>query len=483
MAILSNGLRLSDFKGSPDVIGQTIRIDDQAATIIGVMPADFQPGPAGPRMYLPFFFLQSDRVREDRTVRPDQMIVVGRLTDSVTIYQADKEIGLIANRLARQYPDTNKGWGARVVSLVDNTVQFARAAAAHSPRSGRVSVAAIACVNIANLLLVRATTRQKEISVRSRWAPAAGRSWPVRQLLCESVLLAGFGGAFGVLLAHWGMGFMISVSPINLPRIGEISIDGYALAFSSALVLLTGIGFGLVPAFQSTRVNLNEVLKDSGRGTSEGRHGQRLRSILVISEVAIALVLLVGAGLLIRSFLQFQDRDPGFQPKHLYWTPLILSGRKYPTPQSQVNFANQAIERISQLHGVDSASFTTGHFAPFGSVDRGFSIAGRPEPPRAPQPARLPLVSDVTPDYLEEPWFFRCCAVATSGLQDLATTTPVILINHELRPRLYFPGTIRSVSASPSTREAPSGNFADRGGRLSPTLVRNRGRRRQHEGY
>jgi len=427
VVILSHRLWLSDFGGVPGVIGQTVFVDGQAAAIIGVMPADFQTGSAQPRMYAPYN--PSDQFRQ--SFRGHGLLVIGRLKAGVTPGQAVTELGLISNRLAQHYPDSNKGWSATAVSLVEDTTAFAQPLL-YTLLGAVGFLLLIACVNIANLLLARATARQKEIAIRL--AVGASRGQVMRQLVCESLLLSALGGALGVLLAQLSMKLMLSVAPADLPRLSTISVDGHALGFSCLLVLLTGFGFGLVPAVQATRVDLNDVLKDSGRGTSEGRHGLRLRTVLVISEVALALILLVGAGLLVRSFLRYQNTAEGFQRKNLYLAPINLSLKKYPDASSQANFVNQALERISNLHGITSACFTVGSLTVSGGSN--FTISGLPAPPANAQPTALGSI--VTPGYLK-----------TMGIpllrgreftpRDSASATPVIFINEELA-RVYFPG-------------------------------------------
>jgi len=426
VAILSHRLWLSEFGANPGVIGETIIMDDRPTTIIGVMPADFQADFPDPAIYAPFNMLPTERLIRDW----HYVVFIGRLKEGVSVAQADTELRLMGEWLSKQYPVTNAGWVTTAVSLVDDTVAYARPLL--FTLLGAVgALLLIACVNIANLLLARATTRQKEVVVRT--ALGATRGQIVRQFLCESLLLAGLGGTLGVMIAEWGVKLVIEIAPVDLPRLAEMRVDGHALAFSCALVLVTGFGFGLFPAFQISRVNLNEVLKDGGRGTSAGRTGMRLRNLLVMGEVALALLLLFSAGLLIRSFQQYQKIDYGYTRQGLYYTPVLLSQRKYPESHGWINFVDQALGRLNRLPGISGVSLTSRYLTDGGGAD--FVIAGQPAPPSNALPNAFG--TSVSPDY------FRTLNIPLLrgrffNLQDAAGKAPVMIINEDLA-RHYFP--------------------------------------------
>jgi putative ABC transport system permease protein len=292
----------------------------------------------------------------------------------------------------------------------------------------------IACANVANLLLARATSRAKEISVRT--ALGASRARIVRQLLSESVLLAMLGGVLGVFVAQWGMSALLALAPVDLPRVHEIALDGRALGFTCVIALLTGMGFGLVPAFQASRVNLNETLKEGNRGNSEGGHRQRWRGSLVVIEVATAVVLLVGAGLLIRSFTRLQNVNPGFQPRDAIAVSVSLPNAKYGQPPQQAAFVEQAVARLAAIPGVASAGATV--VLPFSNDDFQlyFRIPGRPA--LRPGEMQTTLFYSVTPDY------FKAMGISLSRgrpftAADVAGMPRVALINEAMVKR-YFPG-------------------------------------------
>jgi putative ABC transport system permease protein len=291
----------------------------------------------------------------------------------------------------------------------------------------------IACANVANLLLARAATRQKEVAVRT--ALGAGRKRIVRQLLTESLLLAGLGGAAGLLLAGWGTELLIRLSPPELADLRGVEISAPALSFTFAVTLLTGIIFGLAPAFESSRLNLSETLKEAGRSLAGARRSRRLRSAFVIVEIALALVLLVGAGLLLRSFLRLQSVETGFNARNVLTMRVALPGRVYDQDGKIVNFFNRAVEGLQALPGVESAGAV--NFLPFagpGAVT-GFRVDGRPEPP----PDRR-MITGVS---VTDQNFFRTLQIPLKRgrlftEQETGEMRHVVLINEALA-RKYFP--------------------------------------------
>ncbi|MGB7924281.1 MAG: ABC transporter permease, partial [Pyrinomonadaceae bacterium] len=253
----------------------------------------------------------------------------------------------------------------------------------------------IACANVANLLLARATARSKEFAVRT--ALGAGRWRLVRQLLTESVLLASLGGTLGVLLALWGLDALFALSPTDVPRMAEIGLDHRVLAFTLIVSLVTGVVFGLIPALQASRPNLNEMLKETGRSSSGSPASQRVRSLLVISEVALSMLLLIGAGLLIKSFMRLRDSDPGFDPKNVLTMRVSLAPAKYGKSEQVVAFYEQVLERVRSRPGVVAAGFT--REVPMGNgIESGFVVEGQPPVDMKNLPVAVNL--QISTDYL-----------------------------------------------------------------------------------
>jgi putative ABC transport system permease protein len=385
VALLSNSLWQRRFGGDPKILNQTITLSGQSYTVIGVMPANFRFG-GNPDIWMPSAFT----AQEAQSHGSHYISVVGQLRPGVTVDQARAEMIAIAGRLAAQYPGTNTGWSVKLMPLLEFVVRDIKPALLVL----LVAVAfvlLIACANVANLLLARAAGRQREIAIRA--ALGAGRARIVRQLLTESVLLSAAGGAAGLLLAQLGTYLLLKLAPQDLPRMNDVSLDGRALAFTAAITLLTGLVFGLVPALQSSRPNLNETLKDAGRGSTEGGRGQLVRSALVTLEVASALALLVGAGLLIKSFWRLQKVAPGFNPDNALTLSVSLPRSKYPEENQQAAFFQQLLEKVSALPGVQAAGAS--HSIPLdGDYVLAFKIQGRPPlPPGAGQSTNFYSVS------------------------------------------------------------------------------------------
>jgi putative ABC transport system permease protein len=315
VALLGHRLWQQRFGGRADVVGERIQLNGRAFTVVGVLPR-VSALPGDIELLAPLGFSARDRL----TYEGHWVEVYGRLRPGVTLAAAQAEQDAIAVRAAEARP-ASRGWGVKLVPLVEATVGPVRPVLLSL--LGAVGfLLLIACANVANLLLARATARAREIAVRA--ALGASRARIVRQLLTESVLLALAAGALGLLLAESGLEALLSLAPEALPRAEAIGVDGRSLAFALALAAATGVGFGLAPAFQATRVDLQATLRQTGRGTSAGRARQRLRGALVVGQVAIALVLLAGAGLLMRSFVRLQGVDPGFNPRDAVMTGVFL---------------------------------------------------------------------------------------------------------------------------------------------------------------
>ena len=345
VAVLSYGLWQRRFGGDASVVGKTITLSGQPFTVVGVAPQSFQY----PRTAQLWTALALES--KDMSVRRFHFLSgIGRLKDGVTIQQAQDEITNITRQLERQYPDSNADYGMGLTLLPERTVGEMRSSLLMlSVAVGLVLL--VACANVANLSLARGATRAKEIAVRA--ALGAGRWRIVRQLLTESVLLALVGGALGLLIAVWGVDVLVSLSPDTLPRLKDSAVDLRALGFTLAVSLVTGVLFGLAPALTVSRADLQEALKEGGRGAGEGG-GRRLRGALVVAEVALALVLSVGAGLLVKSFVRLTHVETGFNPTHVLTMQLSLTRAKYPQPEQRAEFFRQLFERIQALPGVES---------------------------------------------------------------------------------------------------------------------------------
>ncbi|HKQ74354.1 MAG TPA: ABC transporter permease [Blastocatellia bacterium] len=433
VVILSHGLWKRRFNSDPGVIGRVVTLLGRPFTIVGVAPpglqhvgGDYRSMPHG----------ESVDAWWPVALRPQAgrgahfLNAVGRLKSGVSVAQAEADFTVIAERLAQQFPNTNQGWRIAIQPLQEEIAGRARTTLL--ALFGAVFfVLLIACVNVANLLLARATTREREIAVRA--AVGAGRGRIVRQLLTESLLLAMVGGVAGIMLAQWAIDALKTLGPEQLPRLQAVSIDGRILLFTLGVTLLTGVLFGLAPALQAGQVNLNELLKEGGRGG--GGQRRRLRDALVITEVALALALLVGAGLLIRSFWRLQRVDPGFNPERVLTASLTLPGARYGDPSKLAAFHQQLLERVTALPGAQSAGLTSD--LPWTGYDenQGPIIEGKTFPPNDGPSARYHYVS---PDY------FRTIGVPlTAGrffnADDRRDTQRVVLINRSMAER-YWPG-------------------------------------------
>jgi len=389
VVVLGHNLWQRRFGGQSSILNQALTFNGKSYTVIGVMPQGFQY-PSRAEMWVPVGQLSGDPNWQLRGNHPG-LYAVARLKPGATLAQAQADMDNIAANLERQYPDTNAGNRVRIRPLLEIFVSDVRGTL--WVLFGAVAfVLLIACANIANLLLARAKARQKEMAIRA--AMGAGRWRICRQLLTESVLLALVGGTLGLLVARWGLALILYVSPDAIPRWREINLDWKVLAFTIGVSLLTGILFGLVPALQAGEVDVHETLKETGRGTS-GRHW--LRSSLVVVEVATTLVLLIGAGLMIRSFYRLQAVNPGFSYDHLTSFTITLPQKKYAKEEQRGDFFKRLLENIRGLPGVEAAAAASG--LPLGNNgwQTSFVIDGKPLPPRDQTP--LMEACTVTPDY------------------------------------------------------------------------------------
>jgi putative ABC transport system permease protein len=352
VAVLSYALWQKRFGGDTGIINKRITLDDKSFEVIGVMPRDFQ-FPATAEIWLPLNFDGSPGMKQRKAhfLRP-----IGRLKAGVSLAQAQADTDAIARQLEAAYPDTNKGWNLRLVSLRDQIVGNIKSTL--YILLGAVGlVLLIACANVANLLMAHAASRQKEIAVRS--ALGAGRLRIARQMITESVMLAVIGGALGTLLAIWGIQGLVALSGANIPATANVKIDLMVLVFALVTSLLTGLLFGLAPALRTMKLNLSETLKEGGRSGSESAQRNRTRSLLVVLESALAVMLLVGAGLLIRSLIRLQNTNPGFDATNVLTMRIDLPQKKYAAPEALSSFWEQFEARIGGLPGVESVGLVS----------------------------------------------------------------------------------------------------------------------------
>ena len=355
---------------------------------------------------------------------------IGRLKPGATVVQSATELRTIAAALARQYPDSNTKFSAGAAPLREDLVgDVARGLYVLFGAVGCVLL--IASANVANLLLARATVRQKEIALRSALGASRGRI--IRQLLTESVLLAAVGGFCGLILAVWGTDFLVSLVPENIPRARNIHLDGVVLAFTFLASLGTGVLLGLAPALQGSRLDLRSALNDSSRGSSSGSH-HRLRSTLVVLEVALALLLLTGAGLLLQSFARLSRVNPGVQPERLFTAAITLPEAAYPKPEKIAVFQDQLLTRVRALPGVRDASTVFPLPLSGSNVSTSFDVQERPKPEGE---------RDTSPLRIAGSNYFRTMGVALVrgrlfDRSDRLDSKPVIIINQRFAEK-FFP--------------------------------------------
>jgi putative ABC transport system permease protein len=433
VALLSESYWRSHFGGDPKVTDQDVSLDGTQYRIVGVLPESAQlaiwggiveePAP----IWTPFAVTDPLRNWRGRYVN-----VLGELSPGVSVKQADAEMKTIAQQLEKERPEADTGWTTKVESLRDYLVGDIRPALL-ALLTGVGLVLLIAVVNVANLLLVRAAAREREVAVR--FALGVTRWRLLRQLLTESILLAVIGGAVGLVLAHWGLQVLMAMAPSELPAITSISIDSRVLVFSIILALLTGAVFGAVPAFRLSAVSLNESLKSEAHA-SPARGRRRIRNVLAAAEAALAVMLLVGAGLMIRSFINLVHVDTGFKPENLVTLQLSLPDSKYHEEQRQAAFFQDLVDRVQHLPGVQAAGVTS--FVPLTSLGSAtdFTIDERPKPGPGEEPDSQ--VRSVTPG------FFQAMSIPfvqgrTFGSQDKAEDAIKKVIINETLANMYWP--------------------------------------------
>jgi predicted permease len=430
VVILSYALWQLRFGADPAIIDKTINLDGLPTTVVGVMPAGFHFPDKDTELWTPLA-LSPDLLTENN--RGSHFLnVIARLQPNVTLPQAQADIDTVTARLSAEHRNVYpSGFGATVRSLHEDTVgDMRKAMFVLLAAVGLVLL--VACANVAHLRLANATARYKEIAIRS--ALGANRARVVRQFLTESLLVSVFGGAAGLLLAVWGVRVLVALIPKDMPRVDEIRLDDHVVLFTLGVSVLTGILFGLAPALQAAKTDLNDALKEGGRGTDSSRR-LRLRSLLVISEFALALLLLIGAGLMIKSFCRLQEVKPGFEPANLLTMRVALAPAKYPNFQRSKAFFDQLLERLKARPEVKSVG--TINLLPFGGSggDRTFLIEDQPVAPGAPHP-------DEQIRFVSAGYFSTMGIPLLKGRdfneRDLPDTPQVAIVNQALA-RKYWP--------------------------------------------
>jgi putative ABC transport system permease protein len=440
-AILSHSFWQRRFGGDRGVVGKALTLDGGSYTVVGILPADFTiPPPSSVfpgrvDLYVPFNGAVAKSAAQSRDVR--NVHVLARLKPGSTAEQAQAEMSTIATRLQQAYPEAypaNSGWRLTATPFHEYIVRGSREALLILLGAG-IFVMLISCINIANLLLARAVAREKEFAVRL--SLGASQFKVVRQLLTESLLLAFIGGALGVALAFWGIGALVSLSPGDIPRLGDTRIDGWTLLFTGLVLVVTALLSGLAPAWQSTRVDVGKSLKDSARASTSGGTRHRLRAALMVGQVALVLVLLIGMGLLIKTFLHLQNERTGFAQDNVLTMRLPLSQTYYAKPADRANFIERVTRQLEETPGVLAVGAVS-HLPMSGAVfSSRFEAVG--ESLRQGEPPLPADLRGVTPGY------FKALGVAliqgrTFADTDKADAPPVAVIDETLAKRFWPDG-------------------------------------------
>jgi len=424
--LISFGLWQRHFSGRPDAIGQTLKLNDELYTIVGVMPSDFD-FPSRAQIWTPLAMnLENWEQRGGHYLG-----VIGRLKEGSSLTAAQADLNTIAALAEQNFPNSNAGWDTTLSSLQESVVGRIRPAMLTLAASVGF-VLLIACVNLANLLLSRSAARRREFGIRSSLGAGKGRL--VRQLLTESVLLACLGAVAGLAFAWSGTRLLVNLSPTILPHASEITIDGRVLGFTALIAVATGILFGLAPAISLSKTDLASALREGGRGNALGFRRNRLRSALVVGEVALALVLLSGAGLLMRSFYQLQSIEPGFDSRGVLTFRTNLPGSKYKTDEQQAAFYSRALDRIRALPGVSVAGGA--QIFPLAGDDYILSFVqiGKPPVPVGNQPSAA--------YYAATPGYFSALRIPIKrgrdfDERDTSSAPPVAIISEGMAHQFY----------------------------------------------
>ena len=427
VVVLSYRLWQEHFGGNPGIVGHDINLDGQPYLVAGVMPSNFQ-FPDFAKMWTPMAWTD-----QERAVRGEHhSIVIARLKPGVDLNQAQSEMNTISDRLQQQYPEDDKGWGAVVVPMQQDLVSDVRPALL--VLLGAVAfVLLIACVNVANLALAKTFSRQKEIAIRTALGATSVRI--LRQILTETVLLALAGGALGLAFAHFAVRFIVAFLADKLPHSIEVGLDSKVLLFTAVISVVTGIVAGVLPAWRLTRRDVNEALKQGLGRTDADAGGHRTRSVLVVSEVALSLILLIGAGLMIRSFQNLRNVNPGFDSRQVLTMSVMVSRAKFPSPDQAISFFDRVLQRVRSLPGVESAAVID-NIPLTGGSHQPIAIEGRPVVPMSEQPeVDVRLVSAGYMSAMHIP------TLRGRGLSDTDVAgRPAVVLVSESMARQFWPG-------------------------------------------
>jgi putative ABC transport system permease protein len=427
VVLLSESLWQAAFAGDAGIIGRQIELNGRKRTVVGVMPKTFAFPSERSQLWVPLVVSEEMRTLRDSYAYP----AIGRLKPGVSLERARADMSAIANRLAQQYP-SNRDYGVYIVPLPDQVVGPTLRTTLWIMVGAVAAVLMIACANVANLLLSRAAVREREVTVRMALGASGARL--IRQLLTESLLLSAISGAAGVLLAVGGLRVLRAVAPADLPRMDNIAVNGTVLLVTSIVTLATGMIFGLVPAIQSSRTRLSETLRDGGRGGTSGRSGQRLRRTIVAAQLALVVVLLTGAGLLIRTFVTLQNTSLGFEPRGVLTMNLQLPRAKY-DPRQAAAMYQSFLDRIRAIPGVVSAGTVTTMMLTT-TPNSGTAMAEG----RTPRPEDWEVTFDVaSPDFFKTVGA-RLVAGRYFTTADRDSAQAVVIINEHLA-KYYWPGT------------------------------------------
>ena len=429
VALLSHGIWQRRFGGNPEIVGHAITLQGEKYTVVGVMPRGFYFAPfweTKAELWVPLAL--GDRV----TSRGGQSLrVFARLKRGVSLAEARSEMSTITARLEQEFPGTNRN--VTVLQLQEHSVGYMRPALL--VLLAAVSfVLLIACANVAHMLMARGAARQKEIAIRT--ALGAERWQIIRQFLTESMVLAVLGGAAGMLLAYFGVRLLRALGPASIPRVDSIGLDWTVLGFAAVITLLTGIVFGMVPALQASGMPLRDALQESGRGSGESVRRNRLRDVLVGSEFALALLLMIGAGLMLRTFYALRAIDPGFNPHHVLSAEISVAGSREAEPSLRQAFYQQVLQRVAALPGVESVGAI--NHAPLVGDQWGFSFAIQGRSPAKPGDSPSAVYRVIFPGY------FKTMNITLARGRDIADNdnlnAPGVVIINERMAHTYWPG-------------------------------------------
>jgi putative ABC transport system permease protein len=434
--IISDGFWQRRFGADPNAIGQGLKLGSESATIIGVMPQGFDfPPPitfrGEARQVKVELWTQLRYALEQDQRGAHNLFVIGRLKQGISIERAEADLKDVTRRLASDFPETNAGWDAFLVPLNQQVIGDVKKALLILP-AAVLFVLLIACANVANLLLVRATGRQRELAIRA--ALGAGRWRLISQMLMESALLSLLGGTIGLLLASWALKVITALAPQNIYRLDQVGLDRGAVVFTLLISLLTVLLCGVVPAWQTSRISLVTALKEGSAAISDSAGRHHSRNLLVVAEVALALVLLTGAGLLVRSFIRLQTVPTGFQPDHLTAITISLPRASYPDRQQRLAFTERLIPKLAALPLLQSVAFSDNLPLDTGRQGTSFKIEGQPARPGREDHTNVSIVS---------PGYFQTMAIPLLQGRDFAASDNadapgVVIINSYLAQR-YFP--------------------------------------------